>query len=184
MLAVADAGRSLAELVLVGVVSGAGGAVVAALLRIRHERRELVRERMLVAADDFGTGAIQAFIPLRRIELIDRANAVGEATFQERLLRYGDLVDEVTARLARVELLFGVGSPSAVAANQVVAGLSEVRRELETAAPRQNELARHGGSAATHLNQFTEGASRAIGSSPGRDPWRGLAEYVRGVTRR
>jgi hypothetical protein len=40
-----ESARSLLELVVIGVVSGAGGALVTTLLRMAHEREERMRER-------------------------------------------------------------------------------------------------------------------------------------------
>jgi hypothetical protein len=52
--------RDLWELVLVGVLSGAAGALLTTLLRIRHERSEQLRERMIEAADGVATVVMEA----------------------------------------------------------------------------------------------------------------------------
>jgi len=42
---------------LVAIAGGAVGGLLATVLRIRHEREEQLRDRMVAAADDFATAA-------------------------------------------------------------------------------------------------------------------------------
>jgi hypothetical protein len=66
--------RSLLELVIVGLASGLLGAVVTALLRIRADREEQIRERMIVAADELVTG-------FGTLALDGRSSQVGRSRF-------------------------------------------------------------------------------------------------------
>jgi|GEM_PF-6868004 len=121
--------RSLLELVIVGLLSGSLGAVVTALLRIRADREEQIRERMIVAADELVTGFVQTFISIRRF--INAHNeGDGDAALQE-IREMRRLTDEVVARLARVELLFGRGKPASSEASRMVARLSHGLLEAE-----------------------------------------------------
>ncbi len=88
---------------------------------------------MLNAADDLATGLAQALLVGR--------HAVGELedflVEQKKPRGLGDLdelqrlIDEAIARLARVEILFGIESATAARANGVVTNLREVVSALE-----------------------------------------------------
>lgn len=60
-----DPGVDAAVAITAGLAGGSLGALITTLLRISHEREEQLRERMITAADDFGTGILQAIIDLR-----------------------------------------------------------------------------------------------------------------------
>jgi hypothetical protein len=124
-----DGTRSFVELVIVGVVSGAGGALITSLLRIRADREQQLRERMIIAADDLVTGFVQTYMPIRRF--INAHNEGDSAAAQQQVQEMRDLTDEVVARLARVELLFGRGTRASSEASKMVACLSQGLIEAE-----------------------------------------------------
>lgn len=84
------------ETVVVALVSGAVGALLTTLLRIRHEREERYRERQLTAADDFSTGVIQAMRLIR--------DAHGD---RSKIPAAREGVAAAHDRQARIDLLFG-----------------------------------------------------------------------------
>ena len=99
---------------MVALAGGSIGAIIATLLRIRHERKEAMRQRMMEAADDLSTGIVQAtialdpvnsrVIPWHMLEAERRSEVRDEA---RRCLA------EATARMGRIELLFGEGAVTA-----------------------------------------------------------------------
>jgi hypothetical protein len=117
--------------------------------KIRHEREEAFRERLITAADDFSTGLLQAIIGLEtaRTTCVDRAvlyppdtkrltfrdpnTGVMPAESAEALGRSRELIREVEARRARISLLFGpVSLPDSTATIAVIT-LEEAQRALE-----------------------------------------------------
>lgn len=153
--------RSLLELVIVGLVSGFAGALVTTLLRIRADREEQIRDRMLLAADDLVTGFVQAFISLRKF--ITAHNDGDPATALAEVKEIRRLTDEVVARFARVELLFGRNKPAAVEAAKIIAFLSEGLLEAEKYPRTDVAAARKSFSeAATHEGKFVEHAYREV----------------------
>jgi hypothetical protein len=120
--------------VLVAVVGSALAGVAVGLLRMRHDRSESFRDRMLTAADDLATGLMQAVLVAGHVVgeledyLIDEKQPEGRGDLRE--LRR--LIDEATARLARVELLFGVGSVTVERANAVLGCLRRVPYTLQS----------------------------------------------------
>jgi hypothetical protein len=105
-------------------LGGLIGTVLSTLLRIRHERETELRQRMLVAADDFTTAALQATLHLVRLQDIDDAlddeGMINETT-QTQLNEAQRHIDETHARLARVQLLFGEDTWAGSAAGDVLA---------------------------------------------------------------
>jgi hypothetical protein len=123
---------------LAALLSGAGGAYLATWLRIRHEREEAFRERLLVAADDFATGILQAILAVRDVSVArvdhdpdwatpdQHHHPDVEAASEEARRR----IDQAHARLARVELLFGRGSAAGEAAGDLVTALRQALEHI------------------------------------------------------
>ena len=125
--------------ILVGVVSGALGSLVTAVVTVSHERAAEFRSRMLNAADEFSTAAIAALQQAR--------NAAGEikkddapldddtgwfrAEIKSHLDAANQAVDDVFAKQARVHLLFADESPASIAAAGTTAHLQKVMFALD-----------------------------------------------------
>jgi hypothetical protein len=97
-------------------IGGAGGALLTVLLRIRHERDEQLRDRMLAAADELTTGLVQARMVTGDAVVRSEVPADDGPTFDEVLKKAEELVDHAKARQGRVDLLFDDRSPSGLAA--------------------------------------------------------------------
>jgi hypothetical protein len=107
------------------VGGGAVGTVLTTFWRIKHERAEAWRSRLLDAADDFATGALEALMKLERMQdwlgFSHGGDDHGLSKPQADALREADaLVALARARLARVHLLFGSKSPSGTSAGALV----------------------------------------------------------------
>jgi hypothetical protein len=115
-----DAWETVTVALLSSFVGGAGGALLATLLRIRHERHEGLRQRMVEAADDFATGVVQARMAFRALHF-DTEDDTSEhsAALQEAQRR----VEVVEARAGRVLLLFGEFTATGDAAEDAMVGL-------------------------------------------------------------
>ncbi len=110
-------------------VGGVGGSIITAYLQIRHEREDQLRGRMVDAADDFATGVRQA-----RTALLHAQNAIHEGQAQQRMQSLAEgarLIDEASARLARVHLLFGNGSTAGESGTVAVSLMSSLLDELK-----------------------------------------------------
>jgi hypothetical protein len=116
------------DLSVATLLFGLAGVIVGALLRGRVERSQQLRDRMLSAADDFATSAQQAFTQLYFLYRDAVPDDAGRA-----LDEYVRLYRETEARLARVVLLFGPGTPSSEAALAVSAALDAARKGSATA---------------------------------------------------
>src|SRR2546423_15171438 len=109
------------------VLIALGGAAIAGVLagwlstslRIRHEREEQLRERMIAAADDFATTALQAQLQLWEAALETEQGG----TVMERLPEARRLIGEAHARLARGRLLFGTNTDAGAPAMDVITEL-------------------------------------------------------------
>jgi hypothetical protein len=122
---------------LVALLAGALGAGITGLLQLRRDRIETLRQRQLDAADTFASALSHALLKVTLIldsypkdpkedESMERwRNEAGQ--LRDGLLRQ---VPEVAAHAPRVELLFGVQSPAAVAAVQAATDLAVMARAL------------------------------------------------------
>jgi hypothetical protein len=126
-----------AATIVVGLLAGTIGAGVTGLLQIRRDRFDRLRERQLTAADDFATAASEVFI-----RLTARMEALPEAESEEQKREWLEQLTaalresrkelhEATGRLPRIELLFGVESPAASAAVNLMNHLHRMSLELQ-----------------------------------------------------
>jgi dsDNA-binding SOS-regulon protein len=103
--------------VTIAVVGSALAGVVVGVFRTRHERNESFKDRMLTAADDLATGLTQALLVVRQaLEEIEDWVVEQREFAQTDLKEARRLIDEAAARVARIELLFGVESRATTAA--------------------------------------------------------------------
>lgn len=157
----------IAVALIVGLFGGVVGSVVTTLLRISHERAERLRERMIVAADDFVTGGLQAQVELwEAMAAPERGSTVAER-LPEALRR----IAEAHARLARVKLLFGIDTDAGKAAEALINTLWNGRHALEHDPPDIETAAKANGDALTQLNEFTAAAREQLNAAqPGKPP--------------
>jgi hypothetical protein len=137
----ADNTTSLTGLILVAVVSGALGAFLSTFWQTRHERKERMRERLIVVVHDLATGVTQAMMPLPNLfdsDVADEQQQQFMAHAAATEVRRG--TDEAMAQLPLVELLFGVGSSTTKAARETVSALSKAALEAEKPQPRLMNL--------------------------------------------
>jgi hypothetical protein len=149
----------------VTVLLTAAGLVVGALTarwRIQHEREEQLRDRMISAADDFVTGALQAQVALWEAGGAEERGSSLEARRPEALR----LIAEAHARLARVNLLFGLNTAAGEAATDTINDLWSGRHALESIPPSREGVLQASGVALEALNKFTELARNALA-----EPW-------------
>jgi hypothetical protein len=105
-------------LTLLVAVTGGGavGTLITTFWRVRHDRAESWRSRLLDSADDFATGALQAFMKLEYMsDWLWRSHESGDPylnALEIKAMREADaVVNQTRARLARVHLLYGATSP-------------------------------------------------------------------------
>jgi hypothetical protein len=119
--------------IIVAALAGLAGVVLGGILQVEASRRALLRDKQLSAATDFSAAAVGVFMVLDR-EMHRRgkppADRAGQADWLAQLKAGLEVVrDEVRALMSiagRVEMLFGVGSPTAQAANDLVVHLSQM----------------------------------------------------------
>jgi hypothetical protein len=151
--------------VLIAIAASAVGGVVGALLQTRHERSEAIRERMLIAAADFSGKLGQALkwaVALSRradVALNDRAT---ELTGVEEALREArQRLDATDEPLSRIDLLFGITSPTRMSAVEAVVGIQDFLKDFEDWPPRSEHV-----EALTEADveyvRFNQNARRAI----------------------
>lgn len=163
--------------VLVAIGASAVTGVIATLLmtrwRIQHEREEQLRDRMLAAADDFATGALQA-----QVELWEAGGAPERgSTIEERRPEALRRIAEAHARLARIHVLFGREGDAGNAATETINALWNGRHALERQPPDREAILGASGDALTRLNEFTTAARTGLerpwrlGGDASRWPW-------------
>jgi hypothetical protein len=164
------------ETVLVGFLSGVLGVVAAGLLQIRGSRLEQLRDRQIAAADEFGQVAAEVFVTLTA-----RMETLGDPSGREQewLVRFQEASNEVrkqmhetTRRLPRLEILFGVDSPTAGSAGKVVEGLYRMTAQLKAGAGTLEEVTTNYRSAADAFGRFNKAAHGAV-SLPAWRQWVG-----------
>jgi hypothetical protein len=116
---------------LVALVAGAVGAGVAGLLQLRRDRVESLRQRQLDAADAFAQAASRVLLRVKL--LVELPDEKTERRLQNPEVRAALINDvrEVAALTPRIELLFGVKSPSSVTALQTTYDLTEMAKALQ-----------------------------------------------------
>jgi hypothetical protein len=116
---------------LVALVAGAVGAGLTGLLQLRRDRIETLRQRQLDAADAFAAAASRVLLQVKLfVELPDEKTERRLQTPEVRAALINN-VREVAAHSPRIELLFGVKSPTSVAALQATYDLTEMARALQ-----------------------------------------------------
>ncbi len=97
---------------LITVIAALGSGTLGAWLASWNDRRERFRDRMIDAADEFGTAAAQALVKLR--DAIGEVRSLSDpAQMKEKAEGAWAQRDAVLMRSARIDLLFGPGSETA-----------------------------------------------------------------------
>jgi hypothetical protein len=125
------------------LLAGLASGLLVALLNVRHQRTEGIRDRMLTAADEFSTGMGQALMAARHLEA-NAENALNVngalAPVSESLKEARRCLDEADARSARVMLLFGVTSSANAVAVHGVAALRAYLADYEDWPPHDDAI--------------------------------------------
>jgi phage baseplate assembly protein W len=123
--------------VVIGLLSGAAGALLTTVLRISHERAAELRTRMLEAADNFVAAAASGTDVMHRTSLkvfpirtfgADMSDAVArplEKDAEVALSEAREVFGAVIRHLPRIRLLFGVDSPATHEADIAAAAIGE-----------------------------------------------------------
>lgn len=169
--------------VVIAVTSAAGGVVAgiaSTWLRIRaeqsegerqrrHERREGLRERRMLAADDFVTGLVQAISATRELGglLKDDAHAiVTVGRWTKRVAQAGveaaRTIDETHNRYPRLALLFKPKSTVALESERALNELRHALAELQEMAPGFDEAEASLASAEQRLGDIYDNALALI----------------------
>jgi hypothetical protein len=186
------------QTIIVGAISGLAGGLLATWLRIRHERIEAFRDRLITAADDLATGLLQALIGLDHVHRVCLDNGfldthdpprftirqppTGELpdVITKALDRSRELTAEAHARQARVALLVGPVSPADRAVTLMISALKDSLSGLEKwPVPDLDRYRSERSTAAKYLHDFTLYAQREIKDER---PWyerRRVAVWVR-----
>jgi hypothetical protein len=154
------------ESILIGLLGGVIGAGLAGLLQLRGARLEQLRERQIIAADEFASAATEVLVLLTT-----RAEALGPsagretewlADLNEIAAEIRVLAHEVTRRLPRLELLFGVGRPAAGAAMETAGALLRLTAELQKADTNVDRFVEHHEAAVTAFGRFNKAAHQEM----------------------
>ncbi|HEY3961619.1 MAG TPA: hypothetical protein VGL84_03775 [Gaiellaceae bacterium] len=154
-------------------------------MRNRHERDERFRERMLIAADDYSTGVVQAMLLLNAArhrvldELIGKDGKPVTLSDETRgvIATAIERVDDAHSRLARVQLLFGDTTTAGVSANTALASMRATIRCM-------NEWPRADGPGVTEAFTKAHDAHQAFNRDAlaamrgGRWAWRGDDRFL------
>jgi hypothetical protein len=132
--------------IVAALFGGAVGGIIVRVMQSRHERAEAWRDRLVPAADDLATGILQAILAVRdavgvahgaesdqdlEVEPDKKVPSILDLPeVQEANAELERRVDEAHARLARVQLLFGVQSPAETAAADCVRALRKAQMHL------------------------------------------------------
>jgi hypothetical protein len=146
---------------------GFAGIIAGGLLQMRRGRIEQLRERQLVAADDFATAATAVFVQLtQKMEALGRPDPANPAPWLEGFKRAvdesKDILHELTHRLPRLELLFGAGSPTASAGMNVSRHLHAMMKELNKHPGDQAVVVAEFEAAADSFGEFNKAANNVM----------------------
>src|SRR5689334_8875132 len=103
---------------------------------MRRGRIEQLRDRQLSAADDFASAGTLVFLTLsRKMEALGTPDPTNPRAwlegFADAVTETRGAIHELTARLARLELLFGVGSATTSKAGELITHLHLMSAELQ-----------------------------------------------------
>ena len=113
---------------VLGAFAGWVGRYVLQVTKQRSEELHWLRDRMLAAADEFATSAMRVTAEIGAKSTFDM-NDRDDAFAQVKAYRLAHT--EAAARLPRVDLLFGVESPSAEAARAELHHLGAIRKAAQ-----------------------------------------------------
>jgi len=116
--------------ILVAVIAGVGGGLLATMMRISYERGAELRTRMVDAADEFSVAVVAARQRMRTLAglilsempprpVVDAATGWYTQDFLARTDPANADIDQVLATLSRVHLLFGDLSVAGIAGTAI-----------------------------------------------------------------
>ena len=154
------------------VLGGALGSLITTLLRGRYERDAQLRDRMLAAADDFATGALQAQMQLWEAAAVPSTRGGDQtadaAHVAEQLPETLRRIAVAHARLARIYVLFGKDTPAGRDAKATIDALWSGRDALQRKPdPVPADALAAMGEALGLLDSFTARAREALAQ-----PWK------------
>lgn len=143
--------------IIVGLASGALGAIVTARLRFSYERGKVIRDRMITAGDDFVTAVFHTIVALQEAHAAalrhGRTESSGQLPITDRWgkrqvsitdpwgkrlpevdIAYREAsrrIDEALARYTRIQLLFGIGTQAERAARSCAIEMQAALANLE-----------------------------------------------------
>jgi hypothetical protein len=144
--------------IVVALASGVGTGLLATMMRVSHERGAELRAHMLNAADEFSVAVVAALQRMRNAagetrrivgDLVDPTTAWYTTEWSRELDDVNAKIDDVTAKRARVHLLFGDLTPAGQAATTVVTHLRNMDMALNN---RPDSIRDHESAAQYHSN--------------------------------
>jgi hypothetical protein len=123
--------NSLVELLLVGVLSGVAASLLTELVRIRYDRKDKLRERMIDAADQFATD-VQRFLDTARSVIVVAQTG---HPYTSQLAKARTRGESAVSSAYRILLLFDVDSAAGEAAYKAFNRVTEVLLALEREEP-------------------------------------------------
>jgi hypothetical protein len=154
------------ETILVGLLAGVIGAGMTGLLQIRGQRLDQLRTRQISAADELTSAAAEVFVSLTA-----RMQSLGDPPGREAawLAGFKAASDEAQANMhqatrafPRIELLFGVNSPTGAAGAQMISGLFRMTEELRKQPGSRQVVIDNYQGAADAFGDFNREANRVI----------------------
>jgi hypothetical protein len=159
---------ALWQLVLVTVGSGLASGLLVGVLQMHSERRERMRDRRIIAADELVTAVIKGLTPIRAI-LAEKQPMDWDAMRPDcDAVTVG--YDEAVAYVARVDLLFGQNSPTGKAVAAMMDAFAAAKKEVERKPSDLTEARKLRDTAADRLDDYTRAAHAAVVRSRWRRP--------------
>jgi hypothetical protein len=143
------------------------GVIAGGLLQMRRGRIEQLRERQLVAADDFASAGTIVFLTVSlKMEALGQPDLANPKPwldgFSAAVTETRDALHELTARMPRLELLFGVGSSTASKAGQLISHLHRMTLELKKPVRDASSVVEEFEAAADAFGEFNRSAHQAM----------------------
>jgi hypothetical protein len=151
------------------------GVIAGGLLQMRRGRIEQLRERQLVAADEFASAGTTVFLTLSlKMEALGQPDLANPKPwldgFAAAVEETRDALHELTARLPRLELLFGVGSGTPSKGAELISHLHRMTLELKKPARNATPVVKEFEAAADAFGDFNRRANQAM-TLPGWRQW-------------
>lgn len=120
-----------------------------------------MRDRRLTAADALATAVIRSLSPIRVFLAANRSNAEEAQVARDATRDVADGYDDAIAHIARVDLLFGVSTPTGKAAAALMDACAAAKKELDAWPSDLADARRLRDEAADRLDEFTQAVHAA-----------------------